>query len=165
MASEQFALPQGWRITRWEVATKGPIPEDAFVVGGTLLVALAQETFPPVYTLAWLDGGNRWSTVAGLDLSVRADTLAATGVEAKIGKDLVRCRVQLLLSDPNGGIPQLSGEIQSDPFSTGNSGSFAAEAHIPPLDEGSSLLGRLCRFLRARAAARWARSRGAVPRS
>ncbi|HEV7668917.1 MAG TPA: hypothetical protein VGS22_10355 [Thermoanaerobaculia bacterium] len=140
MGSEAFALPQGWIITDWKITAEGTpegkpeeptIPEDAFVVGGTLLIAIGKETFPPVYTLAWLDGGNRWSTVAGLDLSDKADSLAASGVEAKIGPTTLACYVQLVLSD-QGGPSQLVGKIQTHRFGTGNVGSFAAEAHIPP---------------------------------
>ena len=157
MATDDFARPEGWKITSWEITSKGEgIPEDAFVVGGSLLIAIGKEVIPPVYDLAWLDGSGRWCTVAGLDLSVKADTLAASGVAAKIGPAAVKCQVQLLLTPASagGGLATIRGEIQTDPLSTANAGSFAAEAHIPPFEKGSSLLRDLCRFLRARRAAR-----------
>ncbi len=139
MATEEFALLQGWRITHWQVTTRsGPIPEDAFVVGGTLLVGISKQTFPPVYSLAWLDGSHRWSSISGLDLSDQADTLAASDVQANIGPAAIKCYVQVQLSAKDG-VPSLVGEIKIDPFSTGNAGSFAAEAHIPPFPGGEGM--------------------------
>jgi|GEM_PF-3055823 len=66
MASiDEFAIPQGWRITEWIPDSPEKIPDppgkEFFVVGGILLIGIADENRTECH-VAWLDTkGQRWS--------------------------------------------------------------------------------------------------------
>ncbi len=129
----RFAIPQGWRITSWEVDQEGPIPENGFVIGGCLVIGIVANGTQSC-TLSWLDGNFKTCFITDLDFDGATDSLHRQNVGVSFGGIDIDCHVTIdLIIDLDGGSDtRIQGKLKMVKDQDGNTGTFAAEAIPPP---------------------------------
>jgi len=130
---DQFAIPQGWKIGTWQPGlTVGPLPQNLFTEGGTLLIG----TVPGAQAcnLAWLAKDGTWCSMADLPFDATTGSLiAATLIKVSVGgKSFIDCNRVTLEIDAAGG---LTGRLFTNE-GDGTLGTFQADAH--PSADGSA---------------------------
>jgi hypothetical protein len=117
---EQFAIPQGWRITSWQL-TPGPgIPPNPFVLYGTVLIGVAQDPIPAC-DLSWLNSAGEQCSITKVPF--QEGKLLAGILPVTFGGLTVDCAVTL--SFDVGVLSGLLASLGGD----GNTGTFAADAN------------------------------------
>jgi hypothetical protein len=126
---EQFAIPQGWNITSWDVPSDplGPIPSDGFAVGGTLLIGISANQ-SPACDLAWLNSESKQCSMPNLPF---LDSELKGSVRVSFGGVIVPCIATLSLEGD-----VLTG-VLTVAFGDGNTGTFVADANPPQADRPS----------------------------